>query len=353
MRAVASANGINDMSKQLARKLFCLAALVITAPLAVSAQSLAPPHATIVEGKPVPVVPHPDARKLLTSKIPALAMNKQLVFDYWRNVILASRAETVDQFLTSTFVEHNPLLPSGRQTIKDRVAAMNRKPAQVPGTIADLVTLVAEGPYVVMASVSHYPEPDQSGNTYTSTRFDMFRIDNGRIAEHWDSALFRSGEALTDFGVNKAVPVTGTSGLAQHAMIANNDAALYDNKRLAFDLWRHIPDAGREEMAELYLDPTYIQHNPNAATGRAGFQEYFKRRPDAPIQITLKDPLVALIAEGDLVVQVLQTDRQHPDNKQNYSVAWFDMFRIENHRVIEHWDTASKGELPAVMQQNP
>ena len=53
------------------------------------------------------------------------------------------------------------------------------------------------------------------------------------------------------------------------------------------------------------------------------------------------------------MVQVLQTDRQHPDNKQSYSVAWFDMFRIENHRVIEHWDTASKGELPAVMQQNP
>ncbi len=339
------------MSKPLARKLFCLATLLM-AGLCANAQSLAPPHAPIIEGQPVPVVPHPDPRSLLKSKLPALAANKQLVFDYWRNLILAGRAEAVDQYLAPTFVEHNPLLPSGAKAVKARVAAMAKKPAPVPATIADLVTLVAEGPYVVLASVSHYPEPDKSGNTYTSTRFDMFRIDGGRIAEHWDSALFRSGEAFTDFGANKAVPVTGTSGMAQHAMIANDDASLFDNKRLAFDLWRHIPDAGREEMAELYLDPTYIQHNPNAATGRAGFQEYFKRRPDAPIQITLKDPLVALVAEGDLVVQVLQTDRQHPDTKQSYSVAWFDMFRIGNHRVIEHWDTASKGELPAVMQQN-
>jgi len=340
------------MSKHLVRKLFCLGALLVST-LCANAQSLAPPHAPIVEGKPVPVVPHPDPRKLLTSKLPTLAITKHLVFDYWRYVILAGRAEAVDQYLAATYIEHNPLLPSGREAVKTRVAAMVKKPAQVPATIANLVTLVAEGPYVVLASVSHYPESDKSGNTYTSTRFDMFRIEGGRIAEHWDSALFRSGEALTDYGANKAAPVTGTSGLAQHAMIANDDAALFDNKRLAFDLWRHIPDAGREEMAELFLDPTYIQHNPNAATGRAGFQEYFKRRPDAPIQITLKDPLVALLAEGDLVVQVLQTDRQHPDNKQSYSVAWFDMFRIENHRVIEHWDTASKGELPAVMQQAP
>jgi predicted SnoaL-like aldol condensation-catalyzing enzyme len=32
-------------------------------------------------------------------------------------------------------------------------------------------------------------------------------------------------------------------------------------------------------------------------------------------------------------------------------VACFYLFRIENGRVIEHWDTASKGELPAIMQQ--
>ena len=124
------------------------------------------------------------------------------------------------------------------------------------------------------------------------------------------------------------------------------------NKRLVFDLWRQLPEAGREEIAELYVDPIYIQHNPNAATGRDGMVEYFSQRPDTPIDTFLEDPLVAMVAEGDLVVQVLQEERPDPVNPDEiYYVAWFDMFRIEDGLLVEHWDTASKGELPAIMQQ--
>ncbi|HTR00777.1 MAG TPA: nuclear transport factor 2 family protein [Candidatus Acidoferrum sp.] len=338
------------MPKPILHKALAAAIFAAVLHTTATAQSLAPPHAPIVEGKPVPVVAHPQPAALLTSKIPALAANKKLVSDYWRNVQVAGNANAADQYLAAGYVEHNPLLPSSLKAVKSYVAA-TQKSAAVPATVPDLVTLVAEGPYVVMARISHYPEPDKSGNSYTSTRFDMFRIDNGRIAEHWDSALFRSGEKLTDFGADSAKPVVGTLGPAQLAMLNNADPDLFQNKRLAFDLWRQIPDAGREEMAELYLDPTYIQHNPNAATGRAGFQEYFSHRPDAPIDVTLKQPLVAQVAEGDLVVQVLKTERTHPDNKKSYNVPWFDMFRIAGHRIIEHWDSASKGELPAVMQE--
>ena len=201
-----------------------------------------------------------------------------------------------------------------------------------------------------MAFVTHYPENDGSNATYTSTHFEMFRLQDGLIAEHWDSTLFRSGQKVPNYGRNKALPVTGTSGVAQYAQVENPDPALFVNKRLAFDLWREIPDGGREELAELYLQPTYIQHNPNAATGRAGFQDYFKRRPDSEIESWLESPLVALVAEGDLVVQVLQTEREQ--NGVTYQVPWFDMFRIEGGRIAEHWDTASKGELPAVMLQD-
>jgi len=133
-------------------------------------------------------------------------------------------------------------------------------------------------------------------------------------------------------------------------MLVNDDSGLFQNKRLAYDMWRHMPEAGREELAPLYMDPIYIQHNPNAATGRNGVVEYFAQRPDTSIDSFLEDPLVASVAEGDLVVQVLQEERPHPKTGETYYVAWFDMFRIENGKLVEHWDTASKGELPAVMQ---
>jgi len=146
--------------------------------------------------------------------------------------------------------------------------------------------------------------------------------------------------------------VVGTRGAAQLDMLFNDDPRLFENKRLAFDMWRHIPEAGREELAPLYMDPIYIQHNPNAATGRDGVIEYFTQRPDTSIDSFLEDPLVATVAEGDLVVQVLQEERPHPRTGETYYVAWFDMFRVRDGMLVEHWDTASKGELPAVMQEN-
>lgn len=312
--------------------------------LAGAAESLAPPHATVVEGLPVPVLAHPSQAALLENALPVLSDNKKLVHAFWRTVILGGHADRAPEFISDDFTEHNPLLPSGRTAFM-RYVSQHSRVGEAPESIPELVTLVAEGPYVVMALVSHYPEPDDATKTYTSTHFEMFRVEDGRIAEHWDSTLFRSGQTVTGYGEESALPVTGISGQDQYAQLASDDAALFANKRLAFDLWRHIPEGGREEMAELYLDPIYIQHNPNAATGREGFQEYFARRPDSPVETYLETPLVAMVAEGDLVVQVLQTERTQ--GGVTYQVPWFDMFRIENHKVIEHWDTASKGELPA------
>lgn len=326
------------------------ALLFFAASAAFAADSLAPPPAPIVDGLPVPVTAHPDQFSLLASNDPQLAANKKLVFDMWRTILIAGQVEQAERFLAEDYIQHNVMVPTGRAAFQQIFASFVPRQDMVPGTIPELVTLVAEGDYVVLALVSHYPEPDGSGNTYTSTHFDLFRIENGLIAEHWDSEQLRAGMNVPSPENGGPLPIVGTQGLAQHAMLFNDDPQLFANKRLAFDLWRHIPEGGREEMAELYLDPIYIQHNPNAATGREGFKEYFSRRPDSAVDTFLEDPLVAIVAEGDLVVQVLQEERPHPDTGDTYYVAWFDMFRIEGNRVIEHWDTASKGELPASMQ---
>lgn len=325
--------------------LLCLATLPVFAPA--SARSLAPPHAPIEEGKAVPVTPHPDQLQLLDSAVPELTVNKRQVFDYWRRVQVAAQADAIDKLVAPDYIEHNPLLPTGREGLRRSVAA--RAPQVVPDTIPDLVTMLAEGPLVTLALVTHYPEPDGSGATYTSTHFELFRLEDGLIAEHWDSTLFRAGQQVPDHGAEAAVPVEGVEGVAQLALVASDDPQLFANKRLVFDIWRHMPEGGREETAVLYMDPIYIQHNPNAATGRAGVQEYFSRRPDTSIETTLEAPLVALISEGDLVLQVLETKRVQ--NGVEYKVPWFDLFRIQDGLAIEHWDTASKGELPAIFEE--
>lgn len=316
-----------------------------------TARSLAPAPAATVFGEPVPVTAHADHLFLLESDDPQLRTNKRLAYDMWRTILNAGQVEAADRYLAPNYIQHNPTAPTGRDAFKQIFSSFVPRQDTVPSTIQNpVVTIIAEGDLVVMAFVNEYDEPDGSG-TYTSTHFDMFRIENGMIAEHWDSIQIAAGQDTPDFGNGGPEPVVGTRGLAQLDMVWNDDPHLFANKRLAFDVWRHIPEAGREELADLYLDPIYIQHNPNAATGRDGFKEYFSMRPDSAIDITLEDPLVAMVAEGDLVVQVLQEERPHPNKPgEIYYVAWFDMFRMQDGRIIEHWDTASKGELPAVMQ---
>jgi predicted SnoaL-like aldol condensation-catalyzing enzyme len=59
-------------------------------------------------------------------------------------------------------------------------------PQPIKETIDDLVWIVAEGDVVVVAVRRELPDLAREGQTYTTTWFDMFRIADGKIVEHWD-----------------------------------------------------------------------------------------------------------------------------------------------------------------------
>ena len=128
------------------------------------------------------------------------------------------------------------------------------------------------------------------------------------------------------------------------AMLASPDAKLAANKKLVYDFWREVFEGGHIESAEKYLAESYIQHNPNVPTGRAGFVDFFSSRVN-PREVAdrVKSPLVAILADGDLVV--LAFAREAPDPKdpaKKFTTTWFDMFRIEGGKIAEHWDPAQK-----------
>jgi predicted SnoaL-like aldol condensation-catalyzing enzyme len=50
-----------------------------------------------------------------------------------------------------------------------------------------LIALVAEGDLVAMTFTEALPEPDGAA-TYTTMHFTLFRIEDGRLAEHRDAA---------------------------------------------------------------------------------------------------------------------------------------------------------------------
>ncbi|MBV1775052.1 nuclear transport factor 2 family protein [Burkholderiaceae bacterium DAT-1] len=131
---------------------------------------------------------------------------------------------------------------------------------------------------------------------------------------------------------------------SQAAWLASDNAQLAKNKRLVFDFWREVLEAGHLELADKYLTESYIQHNPNVPTGRKGFVQFFSAfaKPKA-IQAEIQQPVVSITAEGDLVVLSFVSTMPDPkDPKQTYTTTWFDMFRIENGKIAEHWDSALK-----------
>lgn len=138
------------------------------------------------------------------------------------------------------------------------------------------------------------------------------------------------------------VPVTAAPDHA--ALLASPDAKLAANKRLVYDFWREVFEAGHLDLADKYMAETYIQHNPLVATGRAAFVEFFGRfKKPGPIAPKVAAPLVTITAEGDIVVlSFVREVKDAKDPTKTYTTTWFDMFRIENGKIAEHWDPATR-----------
>lgn len=138
----------------------------------------------------LPVTLHPDQQALLQSDDPQLAANKKLVFDFWREVFQARNMALTPEYMAEDYMQHNPAVPTGRQAFMDFFGQFERRP--VEPTIDDLVTMIAERDLVILAFRRELSDPQHPGQTYTTTWFDMLRIENGKIAEHWDFGTKRT-----------------------------------------------------------------------------------------------------------------------------------------------------------------
>lgn len=132
----------------------------------------------------LPVEIHRNQVELLPSTEPTLAANKKRVYDFWREVLQAHHVERAPEYLAESYVQHNPNVPTGRAAFMEFVGRLPRQP--VKATVDELVSIVAERDLVILAFRRELPDLENEGQTYTTTWFDMFRIDGGTIVEHWD-----------------------------------------------------------------------------------------------------------------------------------------------------------------------
>jgi len=137
----------------------------------------------------VPVTANPDHKALLASKDPKLAANKKLVYDFWREVFEAGHTELAPKYITENYIQHNPNVATGRDAFIAFVSKVKKTQDITDKVLKPLVAITAEDNLVILTFVSEVKAPKDATKTYTTTWFDMFRIENGKIAEHWDNML--------------------------------------------------------------------------------------------------------------------------------------------------------------------
>ena len=81
--------------------------------------------------------------------------------------------------------------------------------------------------------------------------------------------------------------------------------------------------------AETFWSPNYIQHSTHVEPGREGLFNFVKGLP-----ATLKYELRLIVADGDFVITHVRL------SGGGLPVNWIvaDILRIENGKVVEHWD---------------
>jgi len=152
--------------------------------------------------------------------------------------------------------------------------------------------------------------------------FDVFRFENGKIVEHWDNLQEKpasanpSGHTMTD-GPSDATDLDKTEA----------------NKSFVRSFVDDILVNGRMEKLAGYFDgDKYIQHNPQIADGLSGLGAALKAMGEKGI--TMKyDRIHRVLGEGNFVLAVSE------GSFAGKPTAFYDLFRVDNGKIAEHWDT--------------
>jgi predicted SnoaL-like aldol condensation-catalyzing enzyme len=118
-------------------------------------------------------------------------------------------------------------------------------------------------------------------------------------------------------------------------------ADLEANKKTVVEFYEAGLNKKDFEAASKYFGPKYIQHNPGAQDGPEGFKAFLAflrdKFPNSHSEIK------KVFAEGDFVILHVHAVRE-PGTRGR---AIVDIFRLENGKIVEHWDVAQ--DIPEKM----
>jgi predicted SnoaL-like aldol condensation-catalyzing enzyme len=214
----------------------------------------------------------------------------------------------VDRHWGEPYLQHNPIAASGVVAFRNLFSGLIS-----PGnSIYELSRVVGECELVLI----HGDYTSFGGPT-----FDMFRVDNGRLVEHWDSAA-------TGAGPN----ASGHTALDGESIV-QDEALTGQNRGIVSAFVDRVLIGGAFEAIDDYMSPNLIEHDPASVDGSPAYVQHLRDQAVTYRQVHHE------IADGNFVFVLSEGAVGGTD------VAHYDLFRVEASLIIEHWN--GRRDVPA------
>jgi predicted SnoaL-like aldol condensation-catalyzing enzyme len=253
-------------------------------------------------------------------------LNSLRVRALYAEVFSRHRLDRAERYLDRDVIQHTPTVGQGLAGF----TAFYRDvffPA-FPDVRAQITSLIAQNDRVATYATwtGHHAATGRPLTLYTA---DIYRFEQGRIAEHWD-VIDYSG--LDDFGVpvpDQMQPPTAVDWRGSPADLANI--------RLVLDFTTEVLQQRRLDRAGAYLAEDLIQHEPTIPPGLAGFQgcfhRYFGGFPDMTFEIQ------HVLANSEHVVVFWVWRGHQVGTGRPLVLHTSDMYRVADGLLVEHWNT--------------
>lgn len=206
------------------------------------------------------------------------------------------------------YVQHNLDVGDGLAGFGE---VMKNAPPQ--GFKAKVHRVFADGDYVVAHTEYDFFGPKAG--------FDVFRFEDGLIVEHWDN--------LTEITPPNPSGRTQFDGATEVEDLEATDSNKAVVEAFVNDI---LMGANPDKITDYVSTETYLQHNSAVADGLDGLGaalQYFAENG----LVMQYDTLHKVLGEGNFVLTMSEGKFGKGDH-----VAFYDLFRLDNGLIVEHWD---------------
>lgn len=222
----------------------------------------------------------------------------------------------INQLVREDYKQHSPMIPDGRKGLLGLLTRISNK--ELPAPQIKNVRAFEDGDIVVLHHDVKWPNQ--------KSMIEIFRFEQGLATEHWSGIMDH--------------PETTANG---HTLL-DGDTQVKDksdtqkNKALVRSFVENVLIRGQFDKLTDYYHLNIIQHNPYIPNGTDGLVSGIKELNRQGITLEIQK-IHHVFGEGNFVLTVSE------GKLAGKPTAFFDLFRVENGKVAEHWDVLQ--EIPA------